>query len=300
MKKARPSASSRRKGVLRKASPLAGWRRASESFTSGKRRKRRKQASSLPSESARGETCFIKLGGRRPGQTRPLGIPSINDRIVQEVLKSILEPIFERNFLETSHGFRPRRGCHTALKTLNTRHKDGIWFIEGDIKNYFNTINHGILLSLLKKRVQDPLVLDLIASGLKAKVFQEKGNSYFPEVGAPQGGILSPLLSNIYLHELDKYMRRLGTAHLGPVDSHHRKQNPAAYKLLRTGKKSEYYRKRIPSRIPREKGYRNVKYIRSEENTLSGEDPPVRCLHQRTGRTSYSLPMLSHLSVSWL
>jgi group II intron reverse transcriptase/maturase len=204
----------------------------------------------------------------KPGKTRPLGIPSINDRIVQEVLKSILEPIYESNFLGTSHGFRPGRGCHTALKTLNTRHKDGVWFIEGDIKDYFNTINHGTLLSLVKKRVQDPLILDLIESGLKAKVFQEKGPDYSPEVGTPQGGILSPLLSNIYLHELDKYMQRLGDTYLGPVSPSRRKKNPVADKLLKSGQKSTYYRKRIPSRIPREKGYRNVKYIRYADDFL--------------------------------
>lgn len=198
----------------------------------------------------------------KPGKFRPLGIPSINDRLVQEVLRSILEPIYELSFNNQSHGFRPNRGCHTALKWMNTNMKDSIWFIEGDIKSYFPSIDHKILMKLLGRKIQDPTILRLIRTGLKARVFQKDRTSYIPELGTPQGGILSPLLSNIYLHELDQFVENLCKQYQGDVKSSNRKKNPVANKLLRFGNKSLYYKLRIPSRIPNEIGYRNCKYIR--------------------------------------
>lgn len=206
----------------------------------------------------------------KPGKFRPLGIPAINDRLVQEVIRSIIEPVFELNFSENSHGFRPNRSCHTALKQINTRMKDSIWYIEGDIKSYFDTIDHDILLALIEKRITDPLILNLIKSGLKAKVFTQDKKTYVPEVGTPQGGILSPLLSNIYLHELDLFMDKLSTKYQESVSPANRKKNPLARALLNGGKKSQYYKLRIPSRIPNEKGYRNCKYIRYADDFLVG------------------------------
>lgn len=185
----------------------------------------------------------------KPGKLRPLGIPAINDRLVQEVLRSIIEPIFELNFSDNSFGFRPNRSCHLALKLLNTRMKDSIWFVEGDIKSYFDTIDHSKLIHLISKRVQDPLILGLIRTGLKARVFTSDNSSFIPEVGTPQGGILSPLLSNIYLHELDLFMEKLAVEYQGEIKSSQRKKNPIATKLLRTGEKSTYYNLRIPSRL---------------------------------------------------
>jgi group II intron reverse transcriptase/maturase len=206
----------------------------------------------------------------KPGKFRPLGIPSINDRLVQEVIRTIIEPIFELNFSNLSHGFRPNRGCHTALKWMNTNMKESIWFVEGDIKNYFPTIDHKILMKILERRIQDPTILKLIKTGLKAKVFQKDKRTYIPEIGTPQGGILSPLLSNIYLNELDQFMESLSKQYQGEVKPAGRKKNPLANKLLRTGRKSEYYRMRIPSRIPNEIGYRNCKYIRYADDFVIG------------------------------
>jgi len=206
----------------------------------------------------------------KSGKLRPLGIPSINDRLVQEVIRTILEPIYELNFSNLSHGFRPKRGCHTALKWMNTNMKDSIWFIEGDLKSYFPSIDHKILLKILERKIQDPTILRLIRTGLKAKVFQKDQSSYIPEVGTPQGGILSPLLSNIYLNELDQFIENLSLQYQGNIKPGNRKKNSEANKLLRLGNKSLYYKLRIPSRLPNEIGYRNCKYIRYADDFIIG------------------------------
>jgi group II intron reverse transcriptase/maturase len=204
------------------------------------------------------------------GKLRPLGIPAINDRLVQEVLRSIIEPIFELDFSNNSYGFRPNRSCHLCLKHINTRMKDSIWYIEGDIKSYFDNIDHSILISLITKRVKDPLIINLIKSGLKARVFTQFNRTYTPEIGTPQAEILSPLLSNIYLHELDLFMVKISEEYQGHIKPIQRKRNPLQIKLLRSSRKSEYYNLRIPSRISNEVGYRNCKYIRYADDFLVG------------------------------
>lgn len=196
----------------------------------------------------------------KPGKTRPLGIPAINDRLVQETIKTIIEPIFEINFNNQSHGFRPNRSCHTALKWVNTHMKDCPWFIEGDIKSYFPTVNHGILMRIIEERVKDKIILKLIRTGLKAKVFDRQNKYYEPEVGTPQGGILSPLLSNIYLDKFDKYMEEL-IAEFNTKESKP-KRNPAIEKLYKNKNKSEIYKTRVPYLHPKDTGHIRVKYIR--------------------------------------
>jgi retron-type reverse transcriptase len=136
---------------------------------------------------------FSWIGVRRimvskPGKLRPLGISSINNKLVQEILRTILEPVFELNFSYSSHGFRPNRGCHTALKWMNANMKDSIWFIEGYIKNYFPSRNYKILMKIIERKIQDSTILRLIRSGLKAKIFP-KQISYTLEVGIPQGSL---------------------------------------------------------------------------------------------------------------
>jgi len=214
------------------------------------------------------EIMIPKAG--KPGKFRPLGIPSINDRLVQEVIRTILEPIYELNFSKLSHGFRPNRSCHTALKWINTNMKDSVWFVEGDIKGYFPSIDHNILMKIIERKIQDPTILRLIRSGLKAKVFQKDNNPYTPKVGTPQGGNLSPLLSNIYLNELDQFVEKLSKEYQGDVKPGSRKKNPQANKLLRIGNKTLYYKMKIPSRIPNEIGYRNCKYTRYADDFVIG------------------------------
>jgi RNA-directed DNA polymerase len=144
------------------------------------------------------------------GKVRPLGIPSIRDRIVQEAARMVLEPIYEAGFSQYSFGFRPNRCTMDAVKCITwstQEHKKYFWIIEGDISSYFDTINHKKLLKLLKGRVKDKKLLRLIRKFLRAGVMEKK---LFRDtkLGTPQGGIISPLLANIYLHELDRYMKR--------------------------------------------------------------------------------------------
>jgi RNA-directed DNA polymerase len=144
------------------------------------------------------------------GKVRPLGIPSIRDRIVQEAARMILEPIYEAGFSQYSFGFRPNRCTMDAIKCITwstQEHKKYFWVIEGDISSYFDTINHKKLLKLLMRRIKDRKILRLIWKFLRAGVMEKK---LFRDtkLGTPQGGIISPLLANIYLHELDRYMKR--------------------------------------------------------------------------------------------
>lgn len=142
------------------------------------------------------------------GKQRPLGIPTLVDRLVQLMVKAILEPIFESDFHQTSHGFRPGKSCQTAMAQLHLmtapRHKKMYWTIEGDISGCFDHIQHKILLRLLKRRIQDHKLLGVIWQMLRAGVME---GSLFVKTteGTPQGGIVSPLLANIYLHELDEW-----------------------------------------------------------------------------------------------
>ncbi|MEC2713271.1 reverse transcriptase domain-containing protein [Bacillus cereus] len=138
---------------------------------------------------------------------RPLGIPSVDDKLVQEVMRIILEAIYEPVFTDTSHGFRANKSCHSALKQIQTNFTGVKWFIEGDIKGFFDNIDHHILINLLRKRIKDEKFINLIWKFLKAGYLEEwKFHNTFS--GTPQGGIISPILSNIYLNELDMYMKR--------------------------------------------------------------------------------------------
>jgi group II intron reverse transcriptase/maturase len=143
------------------------------------------------------------------GKKRPLGIPTIDDRIVQEALRMILEPIWEADFSIHSYGFRPNRSTYDALAYIGN-HLTGNgkiyqWIIEGDIASYFDTIPHRRLIKAVKRRVADRNIRDLLWKFLRAGVM-EQGNQKETLAGTPQGGIVSPLLANIYLHLLDKYM----------------------------------------------------------------------------------------------
>ena len=143
---------------------------------------------------------------KKNGKTRPLGVPTTDDKLVQEVVRMILEAIYEGQFEYTSHGFRPHRSCHTALAQVQKSFCGAKWFVEGDIKGFFDNIDHDVLISILSERIADHRFLRLIRKLLNAG-YIEDWNFHNTYSGTPQGGIVSPLLANIYLDKLDKYMK---------------------------------------------------------------------------------------------
>lgn len=150
----------------------------------------------------------------KPGsnEQRPLGIPTVRDRVVQAAVRHVLEPIFEKDFAPHSYGFRPGRGCKDALRRADALMKEGfVYVVDADLKSYFDTIPHGRLMSRLRERIADGRLLQLLESFLTAGVLDGL-EEWEPEAGAPQGAVLSPLLSNIYLNPLDHQMAAQGYA----------------------------------------------------------------------------------------
>jgi RNA-directed DNA polymerase len=148
-----------------------------------------------------------KPGGKEP---RPLGIPTVRDRVAQAALRQVLEPIFEPDFAEHSYGFRPNRGCKDALRRVDALLKAGrTWVVDADLRSYFDTIPHGPLMDRVRTKVADGRVLALIQAYLKQEILETAGG-WTPERGSPQGAVISPLLSNIYLDPLDHVMAESG------------------------------------------------------------------------------------------
>jgi RNA-directed DNA polymerase len=148
----------------------------------------------------------------KPGskEKRPLGIPAVKDRVVQTALRNVLEPIFEKSFAEHSYGFRPGRGCKDALRRVEKLLKTGkTWVVDIDIRKYFDTIPHGLLMKEVGNQVSDGRILDLIKGYLKQGIM-EGHQVWEPEVGTPQGAVISPLLGNVYLNPVDHEMTRKG------------------------------------------------------------------------------------------
>ena len=137
------------------------------------------------------------------GGTRPLGIPTVKDRVVQMAIKLVIEPIFEQTFKDSSHGFRPERGCKDALREVDVWLKAGYnWVVDADIKGYFDNISHELMMSKVEQHRADKALLNLLEAYLKQDIMTEC-ESWKPSQGTPQGAVLSPLLANIYLNELD-------------------------------------------------------------------------------------------------
>lgn len=145
---------------------------------------------------------------KKNGKMRPLGVPSFDDKLIQEVIRMILEAIYEGGFSKQSHGFRPNHSCHTALSQIQICFTGSKWFVEGDICSFFDNINHKIMIDILRERIADERFLRLICKFLKAGYLEEwtYHNTYS---GTPQGGLISPILANIYLDKLDKFMENL-------------------------------------------------------------------------------------------
>lgn len=227
------------------------------------------------------------------GTLRPLGIPTVEDRLVQEAVRAILEAIYEPVFSEHSHGFRSGRSCHTALEKIRNTWTGAKWLIEVDVRGFFDNIDHDIMLKLIAKRIDDPKFVGLIGDMLKAG-WMDDWKFERTYSGTPQGGIVSPLLANIYLHELDEYMEKMRAdfdcgakrrAH--PAYTRHSRRIAALRKeidALRAGnadtaeirirrmqiKAIEKERWPIPSVDPMDSGFRRLRYCRYADDFLVG------------------------------
>jgi len=146
--------------------------------------------------------AYIPKGDGK-GELRPIGIPTLEDKVLQRAVCMLLEPIYEQDFKDSSFGFRPGRSPHQALGVIRKEitEMNGGWIVDVDIRKYFDTIEHGQIQAMLRQRVNDGVITRLIGKWLNAGV-QEKGQLSHPEFGSPQGGVISPLLSNIYLHHV--------------------------------------------------------------------------------------------------
>lgn len=183
------------------------------------------------------------------GKTRPLGIPAFNDKLVQEVIRMILESIYEPTFQDTSHGFRPKRSCHTALQYIKRNYTGVKWFVEGDIKGCFDHVDHHVLIQILRRRIADEHFIGLIWKFLKAG-YMENWVYYNTYSGTPQGSLISPILANIYLNELDVFMAEYAKSFNHGT---RRKINPAYQKLLSIRRGKQEWLKRNEAKISEKK-----------------------------------------------
>jgi RNA-directed DNA polymerase len=152
--------------------------------------------------------AYIEKSGSK--KKRPLGIPTVKDRIVQTALRNAIQPIFERKLVEHSYGYRPRRNAKDALRRVTTLMAEGYhWIVDADIEKFFDTIDHEILMDEVKKEIVDSRILGLLEQYCTQTIWDEM-RSWTPEQGTPQGGSISPLLSNIYLHPVDMELRKAG------------------------------------------------------------------------------------------
>src|SRR5438874_190068 len=222
---------------------------------------------------------------KKTGKKRPLGISSGDDKLVQEVVRRILEQIYEPIFEDRSHGFRPGRSPHTALHQIEQEWTASKWMIDMDIRDYFTTINHDLLMSFLAKKIEDKRFLRLIRAMLDAG-YLEEWTYHTTYSGVPQGSIVSPVLANVYLHELDLFMksmkeqfdkggqRKSNRAYKHHSDKIHRlrkkgdrlkgKENQTGIlqTIRREIKQIQRQRRRMPSSDPFDEGYRRLYYCR--------------------------------------
>jgi group II intron reverse transcriptase/maturase len=220
---------------------------------------------------------------KKNGKLRPLGMPTWTDKLVGEVVRLLLEAIYEPQFSDSSHGFRRSRGCHTALRDIHDTWTGTAWFIEGDISDCFGSLDHDILLRIIAEKIHDNRFLRLIHNMLRAGYLEDW--EYRDTLsGVPQGGTVSPILSNIYLHKLDQFVEQ----ELIPQYTRgtRRRENPEYRRLAnrmwgarrrgdRAAARELAVRLRsLPSRDPADPGYRRLKYIRYADDHILGFTGP--------------------------
>lgn len=216
---------------------------------------------------------------KKNGKLRPLGLPSWSDKLVGEVMRLLLESYYEPTFSDYSHGFRPGRGCHTALREVERTWTGAVWFVEGDISDCFGSLDHEVMIKILGEKIRDNRFLRMIRNMLKAG-YLEDWRHHESLSGAPQGGVVSPILSNIYLDKLDVFVETV----LIPQHTRgeRRKPNPEYWRIhsrkwrarergdRETVRTLRHELRQLPSRDPQDPGYRRLKYTRYADDHLLG------------------------------
>jgi len=220
---------------------------------------------------------------KRNGKMRPLGLPSWSDKLVGEVLRLLLEAYYEPQFSGHSHGFRPRRGCHTALRDVAETWTGTAWFIESDIADCFGSFDHEVMLDILGENIHDGRFLGLLRNMLQAGYIEDwVWNATYS--GTPQGGVVSPILSNIYLHKLDEFVETkiIPEYTRGESRRHNREYLRVQSAMARARKHGDRDLARelrrqmhgLPSKDPHDPGYRRLHYIRYADDALLGFNGP--------------------------
>lgn len=226
-----------------------------------------------------------------PAKKRPLGIPSGDDKLVQEVIRMLLESIYEPNFSDASHGFRPQKSCHTALTKIQKTFTGAKWFVEGDIKACFDSFDHHVLIDILRKRIDDEAFISLMWKFLKAG-YMEQWQYHMTYSGTPQGSGMSPILANIYLNELDRYMgeykarfykptRTANPAHRNMTSKifYYKAKNDKVWDDLSVEEKKECARtlrqmrseqRKLPTHPVQETSYKAIQYVRYADDFIVG------------------------------
>lgn len=226
-----------------------------------------------------------------PAKKRPLGIPSGDDKLVQEVIRMLLESIYEPNFSDASHGFRPQKSCHTALTKIQKTFTGAKWFVEGDIKACFDSFDHHVLIDILRKRIDDEAFISLMWKFLKAG-YMEQWQYHMTYSGTPQGSGTSPILANIYLNELDRYMgeykarfykptRTANPAHRNMASKifYYKAKNDKVWDDLSVEEKKECARtlrqmrseqRKLPTHPVQETSYKAIQYVRYADDFIVG------------------------------
>jgi group II intron reverse transcriptase/maturase len=216
---------------------------------------------------------------KKKGGQRPLGLPIWKDKLLQEVMRSILEAYYEPQMSQHSHGFRPGRGCHTALREIQITWTGSRWLVEGDIAKFFDTMDHEVLLAILSENIHDQRFLRLVRHLLESGYLEEwRFNTTLS--GCPQGGVISPILSNLYLDRLDQYVEHVMIPKYTRGD---RRAAHPQYTTLRTqeqrmrrrgmreeAKTLHKQRQKLPSIDPNDQTYRRLYYVRYADDTLFG------------------------------